>query len=73
MIGLAMGVVYYPLFLLPLWISFYWQRGVVRFLIGVLGALAITALSFSMALATSAWSWSIWAGVASGPGMEVVL
>jgi hypothetical protein len=36
MIGLALGTIYYPLFLLPLWISFYWQRGVARFLIGVL-------------------------------------
>ena len=26
-LGLAAGVNYYPLFLLPLWISFYWQRG----------------------------------------------
>ena len=25
--GLACGLVYYPLFLLPLWFSFYWQRG----------------------------------------------
>ena len=36
MIGLAFGTIYYPVFLLPLWISFYWQRGLVRFLIGVL-------------------------------------
>ena len=35
LIGLAMAAVYYPIFLLPLWISFYWQRGVVRFLLGV--------------------------------------
>ena len=34
MIGLAFGTIYYPLFLLPLWISFYWQRGLTRFLIG---------------------------------------
>ena len=34
MIGLAFGTIYYPIFLLPLWISFYWQRGLVRFLIG---------------------------------------
>lgn len=33
-IGLATGVTYYPLFLLPLWISFYWERGRSRFLIG---------------------------------------
>ena len=28
--------IYYPLFLLPLWVSFYWQRGKVKFSFGVL-------------------------------------
>jgi hypothetical protein len=32
--GLACATIYYPLFLLPLWISFYWQRGMLRFCIG---------------------------------------
>tara|TARA_Y100001934_G_scaffold35060_1_gene39921 strand:+ start:4571 stop:5878 length:1308 start_codon:yes stop_codon:yes gene_type:complete len=27
--------IYYPLFLIPLWVSFYWQRGVVKFGTGV--------------------------------------
>ena len=31
LIGLATGASYYPLFLLPLWLSFYWDRGVRRF------------------------------------------
>ena len=44
-IGLAAGTIYYPLFLLPLWISFYWQRGIVRFLIGVAGSVVLMALS----------------------------
>lgn len=35
LIGLASGVIYYPIFLLPLWCGFYWQRGLYRFLIGV--------------------------------------
>ncbi len=35
LLGLAAGFVYYPLFLLPLWISFYWYRGLARLLIGV--------------------------------------
>ena len=26
-LGFAIGAVYYPFFLLPLWLSFYWQRG----------------------------------------------
>jgi hypothetical protein len=44
-IGLALSVFYYPLFLLPLWISFYWQRGLARFLIGVIGSVAVMVLS----------------------------
>lgn len=38
-LGLAAGLVYYPLFLLPLWISFYWQRGVGQFAGGVTATL----------------------------------
>jgi hypothetical protein len=44
-IGLSVGAVYYPIFLLPLWISFYWQRGVIRFLSGLIGAVAVLAMS----------------------------
>ena len=33
-IGLATGVSYYPLFLLALWISYYWDRGWRPFLVG---------------------------------------
>ncbi len=35
LLGLAGGITYYPLFLLPLWLSFYWQRGLFRFSAGV--------------------------------------
>jgi hypothetical protein len=42
LIGLAIGIIYYPVFLLPLWCSFYWERGVRRFATGV--AAALTAL-----------------------------
>jgi uncharacterized membrane protein len=45
LIGTASGCVYYPLFLLPLWISFYWQRGTLRFVLGVVVVLAIMAFS----------------------------
>jgi hypothetical protein len=45
LIGLATSVVYYPLFLLPLWISFYWQRGLARFVMGVLGSVMVMILS----------------------------
>lgn len=47
-LGLAAGLVYYPLFLLPLWCSFYWQRGVRRFAIGVIVTLAILAVLLSI-------------------------
>ncbi len=40
-IGAAAGLIYYPLFLLPLWISFYWQRGAGRFAAGTVVALLI--------------------------------
>ncbi|MEM6979070.1 MAG: glycosyltransferase family 87 protein [Planctomycetota bacterium] len=40
-VGAAAGLVYYPLFLLPLWFSFYWQRGLRRFAIGVVAVLTI--------------------------------
>lgn len=35
LIGLASGMIYYPLFLLPLWCGFYWRKGMFRFLGGV--------------------------------------
>ena len=41
LIGLAIGTIYYPVFLLPLWCSFYWERGIRRFLLGVSAALAL--------------------------------
>ncbi len=40
-VGAAAGLVYYPLFLLPLWFSFYWQRGARRFVVGVLSMLCV--------------------------------
>ena len=45
MLGLAFGTIYYPMFLLPLWISFYWRRGLFRFLLGffaMVGVLVVT-------------------------------
>ncbi|MGE0607426.1 MAG: hypothetical protein AB7O62_10055 [Pirellulales bacterium] len=40
-LGLATGAVFFPIFLLPLWISFYWQRGALRFLGGVASMLLL--------------------------------
>jgi len=48
MIGLASGTIYYPAFLLPLWCSFYWFRGLKRFVTGVL--LMIAVFVFTMAV-----------------------
>ncbi|MEO1615211.1 MAG: hypothetical protein AAFV88_05140 [Planctomycetota bacterium] len=47
-IGLAAGLVYYPLFLLPLWCSFYWQRGVRRFALSVVVTLALLVVLLSL-------------------------
>jgi hypothetical protein len=41
LLGLAIGVAYYPVFLLPLWLSFYWQRGLVRFIAGVVTTIVL--------------------------------
>lgn len=44
-IGLAIGVAYYPIFLLPLWLSFYWQRGLMRFISGASVTIGASVLS----------------------------
>ncbi|MEM7784650.1 MAG: hypothetical protein AAF623_14975 [Planctomycetota bacterium] len=51
LMGLATGVSYYPVFLIPLWASFYWDRGVKRFSVSFLvsillcvGGLAFTSV-----------------------------
>lgn len=54
-VGLAIGAVYYPLFLLPLWISFYWQRGLMRFMAGVVVTLVIMVVSLGL----TSGSWEV--------------
>jgi hypothetical protein len=54
-IGLAMSLVYFPLFLLPLWISFYWRRGLMRFATGVVATLLVMAISLVFIPETSYW------------------
>ena len=58
LLGLATGVIYYPIFLLPLWLGFYWHRGLLRFSVGFLsmvtlliGTLFLTAGGFEAFLA----------------------
>jgi len=45
LLGLAGGLIFYPLFLLPLWCSYYWQRGLLRFVAGAVCALLVLAFS----------------------------
>lgn len=47
-LGLACGLVYYPMFLLPLWFSFYWQRGSRAFAISVLAMLGLLVVALSV-------------------------
>ena len=56
-LGFAMGVVYYPFFLLPLWISFYWQRGLARFAAGVVLSLTLVVLSLVFTTSDMADFW----------------
>ena len=44
-LGAAIGCIYYPLFMLPLWFAFFWRRGWIRFLVGVLISLALMTLT----------------------------
>ena len=44
LIGLAIGTIYYPVFLLPLWCSFYWVRGFRRFVLGIAAAILLLVI-----------------------------
>lgn len=44
-IGLAISATFYPLFLLPLWVSFYWQRGRMRFILGIVSSTAVMTVA----------------------------
>ncbi len=48
--GLLMGTaisVLYPVFLLPLWLGFYWPRGLLRFSLGVVAAVTVLLVSLT--------------------------
>jgi hypothetical protein len=73
LIGLSFSVFYYPLFLLPLWISFYWQRGLARFLMGLIGSIAVMVLSLVFVSQDLASFWlklrpmfALWVPVTTG-------
>ncbi|MDR2756404.1 MAG: hypothetical protein LBC20_11915 [Planctomycetaceae bacterium] len=43
-LGTAIALVYYPVCLVPLWCSFYWKRGWIRFLAGTISVLILFAI-----------------------------
>lgn len=45
LIGLGCGAIYYPFALLPLWLAYYWKRGVMRFSVGVALTLLLLVLT----------------------------
>lgn len=47
-VGLAGGLTCYPLFLLPLWCSFYWRRGLLRFCVSVAVVLGLVIASLAL-------------------------
>jgi hypothetical protein len=47
LLGLAFGTIYYPLYLLPLWLSFYWQKGVWRFVLGFAATVAVLVVTLA--------------------------
>ena len=63
LIGLAAALVFYPIFLIPLWCGFYWKRGWIRFLCGIGGCYTVfLILLFSMAPGFSSF-WLQWANL----------
>jgi hypothetical protein len=59
LIGLAIGAIYYPVFLLPLWLGFYWHRGLLRFAIGLVTTLLIVVASLTFISDSPAHFWSL--------------
>ncbi|MEQ8211946.1 MAG: hypothetical protein RH917_19265 [Lacipirellulaceae bacterium] len=58
LIGLAAGTIYYSVFLVPLWCSYYWKRGVKRFATGVVIGLAVILIT--QAATAESWSQFLW-------------
>lgn len=55
LLGCAGGLVFYPFFLLPLWLSFYWLRGRKRFLLGF--SLSVIGMVGGLVAATDDGFW----------------
>jgi hypothetical protein len=56
-LGLGMGTSYFALYLLPLWISFYWHRGLMRFVCGVFVSLGVLAGILALTSDSSGEFW----------------
>jgi hypothetical protein len=57
LMGLAISVNYFPIFLLPLWCSFYWHRGLWRFAVGVLATVLVMVASLAFTSDSVAMFW----------------
>lgn len=51
LLGSAAALIGYPLFLLPLWCGYYWRRGLIRFVVGVIAGLLVAVLLTVLVLA----------------------
>jgi len=51
LLGLACGTLFFPIFLLPIWMAFYWRRGAMRFSLSlvVTGAILLASLLLTSA------------------------
>lgn len=51
LIGFACGTLFFPVFLLPIWLAFYWKRGAIRFAAAliVVGAILLGSLALTSA------------------------
>lgn len=56
-LGTAIGVIYYPLFLLPLWFSFYWRKGLLRFSVGLVSVLTMMVITLAFMTADLEAFW----------------
>jgi hypothetical protein len=55
LMGLACGTLFFPVFLLPLWVAFYGRRGSLRFVmaLGIVGAVLLASLALTSANTSS--------------------
>jgi hypothetical protein len=44
-LGVAGSLVFYPFFLIPIWLGFYWKKGLVRFAVGLSAAVLTLAVA----------------------------